>query len=107
MPVSETDDVQPILGFVPCLCATREVDYAMQTKHFSGEGHQGRYSPGNFTGSTKEAIRGNPLYAPDERILKEDRELRALGCGTLCSRQLLPRASDTPRHARDGGWPDG
>jgi IS1 family transposase len=36
-----------------------DVDYAVQVKHFA-EGHAGRYSPGRFTGSTKEVIRGNP-----------------------------------------------
>ena len=36
-----------------------DVDYAVQTKHFS-EAVAGRYSPGRFTGSTKEVIRGNP-----------------------------------------------
>jgi IS1 family transposase len=36
-----------------------DVDYAVQTKHFK-ESHAGRYSPGRFTGSTTEVIRGNP-----------------------------------------------
>jgi IS1 family transposase len=37
-----------------------DVDYATQTKKYGGSEHQGRYSPANFIGSTKEVIRGNP-----------------------------------------------
>ena len=37
-----------------------DVDYAVQMKHFAGDGHAGRYSPGRFTGSTKEVIKGDP-----------------------------------------------
>ena len=36
-----------------------DVDYAVQTKNFA-DSKAGRYSPGRFTGSTKEVIRGNP-----------------------------------------------
>jgi IS1 family transposase len=37
-----------------------DVDYATQIKKFSDAGQAGRYSPGRFTGSAKEVIRGNP-----------------------------------------------
>ena len=37
-----------------------DVDYAVQTKRYGGEGQQGRYSPPKFVGSTQEVIRGNP-----------------------------------------------
>ena len=36
-----------------------DCDYAVQVKKFSDAGG-GRYSPGRFTGSNKEVIRGNP-----------------------------------------------
>ncbi len=37
-----------------------DVDYAVQIKKFGESGHQGRYSPPKFIGSTKEVTRGNP-----------------------------------------------